>query len=100
MKAMMANLRKYEPTYQLTKVVTVKGLEDIRGVEDEEQKKPSACAACHKEPEVAIPAVCSYCNEPVCPPCRTKEIDGKCLVCGGVYTGVPVDATIAALVGA
>ena len=46
LKAMMANLRKYVPKSQLTKVVTVKELEDAKENPDGSMEFQYACGHC------------------------------------------------------
>ena len=89
---MMANLRKYAPKTQLSKVVTVKELEEAKekpeGVADFQHE----CGQCKALQELPIDAMCSFCSTQLCQTCRPKEGENKCPVCDGCFCASGLEA--------
>ena len=92
LKAMMANLRKYVPKSQLSKVVTVKELEDAKNNPDGPTEFQYACGNCKSLQEHPIEDMCSFCSIQLCQMCRPKDADTKCPVCDGVFLKPAADA--------
>ena len=85
LKAMMAYLRKYVPKSQLSKMVTVKELEDAKENPDGNPEYQFACVHCKALQEVPIADMCGFCSTQLCQMCRPKGEDTKCPVCDGSF---------------
>ena len=85
LKAMMANLRKYVPKSQLSKVVTVKELEDVKQNPDGTPEFQYACGNCKSLQEHPIEDMCGFCSIQLCQMCRPKEWETKCPVCDWLF---------------
>ena len=81
---MMANLRKYVPKSQLSKVVTVKELEDDKKDPECPSEFRHACGQCKALQEQPID-MCGWCSASLYQTCRPNDGETKCPVCDGCF---------------
>ena len=93
LKAMMANLRKYVPKSQLSKVVTVKELEDAKLNPEDPPAFKFGCGNCKVLQEHPIVDMCAFCSTQLCQMCRPKGDDRKCPVCDGDFLAAGKDVS-------
>ena len=97
LKAMMANLCKYVPKTQLSKVVTVKELEEAKENPEGAPEFQHECGQCKASQELPIDAMCSFCSTQLCQICRPKEGETKCPVCDACFSSDRVEDPSAGL---